>query len=174
MGDPHNPQRYGEVWDPDAMTVLIEAVSRLAPLGVISGGWAWHFMAPVGHIEYKHAHDHKDLDLLVPPASLTVSLGQLRAMGFGKAVTRHDSNTFMRYQRHVRGRTRPIKVTVDLFVETAPAIVVNGVAVAEPQYLLALYGTKHSSSECWSVQAARRLLAQGISPIGRSELVTPP
>lgn len=55
-----------------------------------------------------------------------------------------------------------------------PAIEVQGVRVVEPEHLLSLYGTKHSSEECWAVQAARKLLKNGISPVGRPELSQKP
>ncbi|WP_160174454.1 hypothetical protein [Archangium violaceum] len=40
--------------------------------------------------------------------------------------------------------------------------------------LLTFYGDIHSTEDCVSVLAARRLLDRGIDPIGRSELVTRP
>lgn len=46
----------------------------------------------------------------------------------------------------------------------------QGFRVVEPNYLLSLYGHKHSSDLCFSVQIARRLLAQGVSPIGHPDM----
>jgi hypothetical protein len=108
MGDPRNPKRADEPWNLERLRVLEREVRAIAPLVTLSGGWAWHFMAPP-HEELKLFHDHKDVDFFV-----------------------------------------------------------------EPSTLLSFYGDIHSTDDCVSVLAARKLLAQGLSPIGREEFVTRP
>ena len=46
--------------------------------------------------------------------------------------------------------------------------------MVEPATLLTFYGAIHSTDDCVSVLAARKLLARGISPIRRPRLVTRP
>ncbi|WNZ62336.1 hypothetical protein QEG98_00280 [Myxococcus sp. MxC21-1] len=43
--------------------------------------------------------------------------------------------------------------------------------MVDPATLLTFYGDIHSTDDCVSVLAARRLLAKGHSPLGRVELV---
>jgi hypothetical protein len=62
-------------------------------------------------------------------------------------------------------------VIFDLFTGDAPSVeTASGVRVVTPEYLLSLYGVKHSSDLCFSVQIARSLVARGIDPIGRPEM----
>ena len=176
MGDPHDPSRYGEEWDPARLAVLEAEIRAVADIAVVSGGWAWHFISPPGHRELKHAHDHKDIDLFVAPPSLGALVGRLRSRGFDKVWTRHDgkpsAEDFRRYEKRVDGADgRSVKATIDLFVSDEPSIDVGGVRVVEPSRLLSFYGSIHSSSECFAVQAARLILAAGMSPVGRPELM---
>ena len=69
MGDPRNPKRADEPWNLERLRVLEREVKAIAPLVTLSGGWAWHFMAPP-HEELKIFHDHKDVDLFVEPERL--------------------------------------------------------------------------------------------------------
>jgi hypothetical protein len=46
MGDPHNPERYGETWDPIRWKVLANEIEAVKEYGALSGGWAWHYMSP--------------------------------------------------------------------------------------------------------------------------------
>lgn len=169
MSVPHNQARYGERWDADRIAAIAKAIALVRQYVVISGGWAWHFMTPPGHIEYKHAHDHKDADLFIEPERLAEAMSVLRAEGYQREWTRHDgksgSQNFYRYIRYVDDGPRPVKVMLDLFVERVPFVTVGELRVVEPAYLLTLYGVKHESEYCFSVQIARGLLAQGISPI---------
>lgn len=67
--------------------------------------------------------------------------------------------------------TKPIKVILDVFTGEVPSVETSlGVRVVEPRHLLSLYGVKHSSEQCFAVQIARRLIAAGISPMGRQEM----
>lgn len=171
MGDPRNPKRADEPWNPERLTVLEREVRSIAPLVTLSGGWAWHFMAPL-HEELKIFHDHKDVDLFVEPERLPELIHALTQRGYTRTWTRFDatSENFYRYARHVDG----VKVLLDVFVRRVPSVQVGEVRIVEPSTLLTFYGDIHSTDDCVSVLAARKLLAQGLSPIGREELVTRP
>jgi hypothetical protein len=174
MGDPHNPARLGELWDEARLAVLLDELRAVKDLAILSGGWAWHFMTPVGHAEYKHAHDHKDCDLFVEPSSASTLVAALKDRGYERAWTRFDrlpgSKDFSRYTRSVDHRGRPVKVMIDLFVEAVPSVEAGGFRVLEPSVLLAQYGHRHGSEQCFSVQIARRLAARGIDPVGHPEM----
>ncbi|MEP1487912.1 MAG: hypothetical protein ABJK28_05760 [Algibacter sp.] len=64
MGANHNIKRYGEQWPDYRIKQGLDILEQLKQFVILSGGWAWHFMSPTNHIEYKHAHDHKDIDIL--------------------------------------------------------------------------------------------------------------
>jgi hypothetical protein len=163
MGDPHNPARYGEAWDPIRLQVMLEALQELrdkcpdedwlTPSFVISGGWAWHFMSPPGHTELKHAHDHRDLDLFADPEEVAALINILVGLGYRKVKTRFapGQDDFRRYERVDEPPDgKPVKILIDLFSD------------------------HHSSGQCFAVQAASKLLEKGINPVGRPELVTIP
>ncbi|TSC26723.1 hypothetical protein [Corallococcus sp. Z5C101001] len=171
MGDPRNPQRADEPWKADRLRIAEVELRALAPLVTLSGGWAWHFMAPP-HDELKIDHDHKDVDLFVAPERFAELVGLLGTRGFARIWTRFDatSRNFYRYAKYLEGA----KVILDVFVRSVPSVQVGDMRVVEPATLLTFYGDIHSTDDCVSVLAARRLLAQGISPIGRRELVTRP
>jgi hypothetical protein len=40
MADPHNPQRYGEVWAQHRVDAYLEVLRELKHYVVLSGGWA--------------------------------------------------------------------------------------------------------------------------------------
>jgi hypothetical protein len=174
MSVPHNQARYGELWPQERISTTLAAIELIKPYVILSGGWAWHFMTPAGHAEFKHAHDHKDADIFVEPQHLATVMGRLQSNGFGREWTRHDgkkgSENFYRYIKMVDTGGKPIKVMLDLFVEPVSFVEAQGVRVVEPTYLLSLYGVKHESEHCFSVQIARRLLAQGISPVGHAQM----
>jgi hypothetical protein len=134
---------------------------------VISGGMAWHLMSPPHH-ELKALHDHKDLDLLVIPEHFQTVVAILKGAGYEKTWTKYEgvSKDFYRYVKHGE-----FKIMLDLFVEATPFVEVQGFKVVEPAHLLTFYKSKHTSDYCTAVQAATALLAQGISPVGRRELV---
>jgi hypothetical protein len=172
MGDPHNPARAGEIWNPIRLELMEREVLRLAELTpeiVISGGWAWHFMSPP-HTEIKIYHDHKDVDILVPPTQFGEVLEYFDAYGYERSKTKYDnpSGNFYRYTKYFEGNG---KVVFDVFLEIAPFVQLDKVKVAEPKYLLSLYGTKHTSEECAAVIGAKKLIANGISPIGNKALI---
>lgn len=179
MGAPHNKDRYGELWDQHRIDVCLEDIVAVRDVVTLSGGWAWHFMSAVGHAELKHAHDHKDIDIFVKPTDVAEAIARFEARGFVRVWTRYDrlpsEEDFRRYEKvvEVEGK-KPVRVTVDFFVKDVPSIEVNGYRVVEPKTLLSYYGNIHSSDKCFAVMAATKLLAKGIDPVGRPELVAIP
>ena len=133
-------------------------------------------MSPEGHPEYKHAHDHKDVDFFVHPNDVGQFYEMISPTGFHPASTRHDrpDHSFRRFEK-AADASPSFKITFDMFVRAVPFRVVRGLwRVVEPEFLLALYDTVHSSSECFAVLAARNLIAQGIDPVGSAKLVEIP
>jgi hypothetical protein len=102
MGDPHNPERYGETWNPHRFAVLAEEIEAVKEFGALSGGWAWHFMSPP-HQEEKHLHDHRDIDMHVFPPKFAELVGVLEGRGYDRQKTRFDdaSGEFIRYEKYV-------------------------------------------------------------------------
>lgn len=180
MGDPHNPARYGETWPQYKIDAYLPELQAMKSSVVLSGGWAWHFMSPAGHIEYKHAHDHKDVDIMVPPRTVASTMEILRERRFKKVGTRFDrlpsDEDFRRYEKVVTvPGEAPFRITLDFFVRDVPVLQCpGGWLVVEPKTLLTFYSNIHSSDNCWAVQAAHRLLSAGNSPLGRGELVRRP
>jgi len=190
MADPHNPDRYGEVWPQHRLDAYLEVCQAIKSLVVFSGGWAWHFLSPAGHVEYKHAHDHKDVDLMVPPRTVASTLDVLQGLGFEKVTTKYDRLTskedFRRYEKVVtlhRHGDQPwgpdqadclfcdlceetsFRITIDFFVKDVPIVQCpGGWLVVRPDELLGYYSTIHSSTSCWAVLAATQLLANGATP----------
>jgi hypothetical protein len=174
MGAPHNPARLGELWDEDRLAILLGELRAVRGLVVVSGGWAWHFMTPAGHMEFKHAHDHKDIDLFVKPSEVAFLIAALKRRGYERTWTRFDglaqSRDFSRYAKTVERDGGPVKVMLDLFVEEVPVVEMAGFRVLEPSFLLAQYGLRHGSDQCFSVQIARNLMERGINPVGHAEM----
>ncbi len=174
MSTPHNPARLGETWNPARLAVMQVEIEVLKEYVTLSGGWAWHYMTPAGHIEYKHAHDHKDADLFVAPERFAALVALLKERGYERIWTRFDnregSETFYRYAKTAQATgeadNAPIKVMLDVFVEIVPSVEAGGMRVVEPNYLLSLYGHKHTSDLCFAVRIARRLLTEGQNPVG--------
>lgn len=171
MGDPRNPKRADEPWNLERLRISETELRALAPCVTLSGGWAWHFMAPP-HEELKVFHDHKDVDLFVEPERFPELVQRLTERGFHRTWSRFDATSthFYRYAKY----TGDAKVILDVFVRHVPSVRVGEVSVVEPATLLTFYGDIHSTDDCVSVLAARQLLARGVSPIGRPELVTRP
>lgn len=169
MGDPHNPKRAGEIWDQSRIDAQLVELERFKDLITISGGWAWHFMSPPGHKEIKTQHDHKDIDVFVEPERFHEALTRFKANGYERQHTIYDnpSGQFYRYTKFYGGG----KVVFDVFLEHIASIEISGFKLVEPNALLAMYGVKHSSDLCKAVVEARKLVAQGINPVGRQELI---
>jgi len=102
MGDPHNPRRYGELWDPTRWKVLANEIEAVREYGALSGGWAWHYMSPP-HEEEKHLHDHRDIDMHVFPHSFPELVAVLENRGYERGKTRFDdpSGEFIRFEKYV-------------------------------------------------------------------------
>jgi hypothetical protein len=180
MGAPHNKKRYGEIWSQNRISHCLIELQFLRELVIISGGWAWHFLSPENHTEYKHAHDHKDIDVFVNPKQVAEVMTVLHQRNFKKVWTRYDhlesEENFRRYEKTVETNTgKSIRITIDFFVKSeVPSRIVKGWNIVDSKFLLNLYGNIHSSDKCWAVQASLKLLAQNIDPINRKELVTIP
>jgi hypothetical protein len=170
MADPHNPDRYGETWPQHRLDAYMEVLQEIHPFVVFSGGWAWHLLSPEGHTEYKHAHDHKDVDLMVPPTMVGTVVAMLKNLGFEKVGTRYDrlpsEEDFRRYEKVVEVEPHPaFRITIDFFVKKVPILKVRDEwAVVRPDVLLTYYSTIHSSKSCWAVLAATELFKNGAKP----------
>lgn len=173
MSIPHNTARLDETWNPMRLAVMQAEIEALEAYVTLSGGWAWHYMTPEGHVELKHAHDHKDADLFVAPECFPTLVALLKERGYARTWTRFDnregSSTFYRYTKTLESDAEaaaPVKVMLDVFVENVPSVEARGMRVVEPNYLLSLYGHKHTSDLCFAVRIARRFLAEGANPVG--------
>lgn len=180
MGAPHNKKRYGEVWKQDRISLSLLELQFLREFVILSGGWAWHFLSPTGHTEYKHAHDHKDIDVFVDPKNVAEVMYVLYQRNFKKVWTRYDhlqsEENFRRYEKTVETDAgKSIRITIDFFVKQAvPSRFVKDWNLVDPTFLLSLYNNIHSSDKCWAVQASIGLLAKNIDPLDREELVAIP
>ena len=179
MADEHNPARYGETWSQYRIDAYLKVLLPLQNHVVLSGGWAWHFMSPPGHLEYKHAHDHKDVDLMVPPEKVGLVMSLILGDGFKKVRTRFDrlpsEEDFRRYEKVVEVEDHlPFRLTIDFFVKQPRVRLVQGWMVVDPAQLIGFYSTIHSSSSCFAVLAAKKLLDCGEDPIGHPSLVEIP
>ncbi|KFF09449.1 nucleotidyltransferase family protein [Chryseobacterium luteum] len=176
MGAPHNIKRYGEVWPEFRILHGLEILNKLKDKVIISGGWAWHFMSETGHTEYKHAHDHKDIDVFVKKENAAEAVMILQQEGFQKVWTRYDhlqsKENFRRYEKTTElenGKSH--RITIDFFERNdLETIEVNGFRVVRPDVLLTFYTNIHSSDKCWAVMAAKDLLQKGIDPVGHPKL----
>lgn len=176
MGAPHNIKRYSEVWPEFRIKSGLEILEKLKDKVIISGGWAWHFMSQIDHTEYKHAHDHKDIDVFVGKEDVAEVVMILQQEDFQKVWTRYDhlpsEENFRRYEKTIELENGKFhRITIDFFerndLETVEA---NRFTVVKPDALLSFYRNIHSSDKCWAVMAAKDLLEKGINPVGHSKL----
>lgn len=169
------------MWKNDKLEAQMETVDAIKDYVIISGGLAWHIMSPP-HEETKMIHDHKDVDLFIPPQWANTVIGILKGRGFNKYWTKYDGITpnFVRYgTSEIRKEDidkpleeqRSVKVLLDLFLEDIKSIEVKGYKLVEPKTLLGLYEYSHSSKNCVAVQAAIPLVARGINPVGKIDLI---
>lgn len=180
MADPHRTDRYGQLWPQHKIGEHFPDLIRLRDLVVVSGGWAWHLMSPAGHAEYKHAHDHKDIDAFVAGPDVAALHGRLFLLGYKRVATQHDrkktAHEFHRYERVGNVPPHPpFRLTIDLFVGSPPSRhLEGGWRVVDPAHLISLYKTIHGSDTCLAVKAASRLLAAGVDPVGHPDLAALP
>lgn len=179
MAAPHNKNRYGETWPRYKIDLALEELEYLKSDVIISGGWAWHFMSPENHIELKHAHDHKDIDIFVEPENVVSAIEILNERQFQRVWTRYDSSPgeeeFRRYEKLVEPvEQSPVRIIIDFFVKTVPYNEIDGWNIIDAEYLLTLYKSIHSSDNCFAVKAAKKLLDEGIDPIGHPSLAEIP
>jgi hypothetical protein len=177
MSDPHNPARIGEKWNQERIDLMereIRQISKLVPI-LLSGGWAWHFISQRPHDEIKIFHDHKDIDIFIEPTDFPKAIQCFTTHAYVRAKTQHDdpSGDFYRYTKYFDvGKG---KIVFDVFLEEFKVmgyVEIDGMKIVDPKYLISLYSTKHDSKECVAVIEAKKLIAKGISPIGRKELTT--
>jgi hypothetical protein len=168
----HNLQRYGETWSPVLIAQYLEVLRVIKEFVTISGGWAWHFISPT-HIEYKHLHDHKDVDVFVSPIEFLTLIEKLRELGFSRMKTRFDTNNFQRYVQQ--------RLVIDIFLSEVRELRVQRDGeewfVVEPEYLLSLYKTIHGSKGCVAVVTASELIKKGLKPcklVNHADLVKLP
>ncbi len=180
MGANHNTKRYGELWPSFRIELGLEVLEKLKEWVIISGGWAWHFMSPKDHIECKHAHDHKDIDIFVNPIHVPKVMEILIGEGFEKVWTRYDymqsQENFRRYEKiDWLANGKQIRITIDFFEAKAiDTIVIGGWKIVAPETLLSFYSNIHSSDKCWAVKAAVKLLKEGENPVGNQLLIKNP
>lgn len=179
MADKHNKQRYGETWSQERIDFQLKELEGIRPHIILSGGWAWHFISPKGHVELKHTHDHKDIDIFVKPLDVVNVISLLMNQHFDKVDTIYDklknNDSFRRYEKTVEGKEKQHKITIDFFVKKdIPSVIIDGWNVVEPNFLLTLYSSIHTSDTCFAVTAAKKLIDKKINPIGNQELVTIP
>jgi hypothetical protein len=184
MADPHNKTRYGETWDSSSINSYLWELESLKSHVIFSGGWAWHFMSPIGHKELKHAHDHKDVDIFVTPEDVPLVIGLLSQQGFKKVPTRFDGlPNNADFRRYVKVTKDSCKLIIDFFVRKDLQVRevqgqgIKGLCmwrVVDPKQLITFYKTIHSSDNCFAVKAASSLLDQGIDPVGSENLVRIP
>ena len=172
MGANHNTKRYGELWPDYRIELGLKILEKLKQWIIVSGGWAWHFMSEMNHKEYKHAHDHKDIDIFVNPKNVGIVMQILLEEGFQKVWTRYDKlqsdENFRRYEKvEWLDIGREVRITIDFFEsKSLKTIEVNGWNVVDPETLLSFYSNIHSSDKCWAVKGALQLLSEHKNPVG--------
>jgi len=155
MGDPSNPARVDEAWNPARIAEQLAEIDQFRSLVVLSGGWAWHFLSPP-HEELKVLHDHSDIDLFVNDF---ISLRKIMiGRGFERIKTKYDGKFYRFRKFSLNG-----KIVVDVFLGSPPSVNARGYQVVEPSHLLGFYGTIHQSDNCRAVQAAKKLPKTEIS-----------
>lgn len=168
-----DPKRIDDEWDLVKIKVVDAEIRKFPNYIVLSGGWAWHYMSPK-HVERKILHDHKDIDMFVPPSRFAELVAFLQSWNYERIWTKYDkhSTEFYRYETHV-GEKGTIKVLIDVFLKEVPFIEIPrmNLKVVEPKTLLSFYGEVHTTDDCVAVIAAKNCLARGVNPAFRNEMV---
>jgi hypothetical protein len=149
MGDPPNPARADEQWNPYRIAVMQREIAAIREFGALSGGWAWHFMSPP-HIECKQLHDHKDIDMMVYPHAFSALVGLVSERGYAKAWTRFDdpSSEFVRFTRYVE--------------HACPACLEDGVVADGDQFTCVECGSRWPESPARVVKVILDLFVQAV------------
>jgi alpha-D-ribose 1-methylphosphonate 5-triphosphate diphosphatase PhnM len=79
-------------------------------------------MSEKGHTEYKHAHDHKDIDVFVKKENVAEVVIILQQEGFQKVWSRYDhlpsEENFRRYEKTVELENEKFhRITIDFLKE---------------------------------------------------------
>jgi len=133
-------------------------------------------MSVLNHKEYKHAHDHKDIDIFVHPKNIASVMQILLEEGFEKVWTRYDHipspEKFRRYEKtDWLDNGKQVRITIDFFVsKTIETNTIDNWTIVEPKTLLSYYSNIHSSDKCWAVKSALKLIDKGENPIGNELL----
>lgn len=157
-------------WKQEKLMEQLDVVQQMGNLVVVSGGLAWHIMSPP-HVESKIVHDHSDIDLFALPPDSQEVFARLKEMEFNRYWTKYATKNFYRYGKTAQRGEKRVKILIDLFIGWVPFIYVRGYRVVDPEFLLSLYETTHSSKNCTAVRAASILVRRGISPVDRMELI---
>jgi len=179
-----DPARAGDEWDENRIVTVHYELLKLPDYAVLSGGWAWHYMSPP-HRESKLLHDHKDVDILIPVVRAQEFAAFFKSDGYAKIWTKYDRfstsgrpekkyKEFYRVEKHVPCALTNVKVQIDVFLQDVPFVTVAScnLKVVEPKILLSFYSIKQcTTDDCTAVLGARKLLAKGLNPIGRRELI---
>jgi hypothetical protein len=162
----YTKNRCNEENDYERLAHQLSVLNQIKEWVILSGGWAWHFMSPP-HKEYKHLHDHKDIDIFVEPNNINKVILKLKELGFNRIKTKYDNNTFIRYENIINDR----KIVIDMFFKEVPSIICNEWKVVEPSYLLSLYDSIHQTKHCVAVIESNKLIKKGIDPCNKKELI---
>ena len=167
-----NPKRVDEMWDLTRVKAVDAEIKMFPSYIVLSGGWAWHYISPK-HEERKILHDHKDIDMFVPPEKFQELATFLKNHDYQRIWTKYDkhSTEFYRYEKRVGSDEQSVKILIDVFLKEVPFITMGIRKVVEPKTLLSFYGEVHTTDDCVAVIAAKQLLARHVNPVLRNELV---
>jgi hypothetical protein len=161
-------------WSTKRVEIYLGDLFIIAPDVVISGGWAWHFLSPPGHVETKFSHDHRDVSMFVAPSRMTSVSLDIGELGFTECVLKTDKShgkvpkdEFHRYEKFVDNVG--LKMVFEVTVREVPFRTIGEYQVLDPKELLKLY--EKSTADWGAVVAARKLIAEGIDPQGRPELM---
>lgn len=169
MKSKHNILRYGELYDQVHIKDQLEELEKIKNLIILSGGWAWHFISPE-HKEYKHLHDHKDIDIFVRPVDFLMVRTILEDNEFHRIKTKYDNNNFIRYGKIKNNK----KIIIDMFKydKKIPYVTAReNFVVVEPKYLLTLYKTIHQTQNCISIQNCLELIESNEEILNNSKMI---
>ena len=147
---------------PDWMWVQchLDTLHSIKFLVVFSGGLAWHFLSPPGHIESEQAHTHQVIRASAPPRTLASTMAELQRLGFRASNSGSPTKGYKRYFCNVSVNGCKGRLTLDLQVKEVPAVQCpGGWLVLRPDLLL-------QEGACGASEAAQALLTAGLPPEG--------